>query len=228
MLAIATLAFFFLREELSTAPVEKQFVPLIFNDQNSYLEISELKRDGIAQVVLNQVKSTKVKAGGIDGIYLTLDKQLVGLRSFLELIKANFTPNENPLLVSDHFLMGVFNQGEVSLEDSRDEPRPGFFILIKVRSAPDIFQDLRDWEGKMFSDLHKFFGRDISSATSYLLVKDFEDRIVDNKNARVLYDRDDKPVMMYVFADDNSVIITDSEEAVQEIGLRLASSRTSK
>ena len=58
--------------------------------------------------------------------------------------------------------------------------------------------------------------------------KDFEDGIVQNQNARILYDAEKKIVMMYIFADENSVIITGTESAAREIMLRLASSRVKK
>ena len=77
----------------------------------------------------------------------------------------------------------------------------------------------------MLSDLAPFLSVNISRETNYLFTKDFEDGIVNNKNARILYDKNKKAVLMYIFADDNSVIITDTENAAREIMLRLASSK---
>ncbi len=103
-----------------------------------------------------------------------------------------------------------------------------FFILIKMRSLADIFEILRNWEGKMFQDLHGFFGVDLTADTKYLLDANFTDGIIQNKNARVLYDKEGKIVMMYLVADDNSIIITRTEKSAQEIILRLASSKVEK
>jgi len=80
----------------------------------------------------------------------------------------------------------------------------------------------------MFYDLHGFFGIGITSETNYLLTKNFEDGIVENKNARILYDNEGKIILMYVFADDTSVVITDTQETVHEIMLRLASGQIKK
>jgi hypothetical protein len=76
----------------------------------------------------------------------------------------------------------------------------------------------------MFLDLHGFFGVDLLPETKYLLTKNFENGIIENKNARILYDTDKNIVMAYVFADDNSIVITNSENAVREIILRLGAS----
>jgi hypothetical protein len=193
--------------------VEKQFVPIIFSDKNTLIEVLDLKKDEIEIKVLNEVNVTTVKPGGIEGIYLTLNKASVGLRKFIELIKGNFVLGNNNF-VEDNFLMGV-----VKNENNN------FFILIKMRSVPDIFDALHAWEPKMFFDLHGFFGIPLSLDTKYLLTKEFQDGIVENKNARILYDTDGKIVLMYVFADDNSIVITNSENATHEIMLRLASSQ---
>jgi hypothetical protein len=80
----------------------------------------------------------------------------------------------------------------------------------------------------MFSDMRGFFGISLSADTKYLLTKNFEDGIVVNKNARILYDKDNNIVMMYIFADDNSVIITNSTNAAREVILRLAASQIKK
>src|ERR1035437_6836554 len=213
VLAVITLSFFILKNNVSnTVPVLKQFVPIIFNDQSTYIEVSALNRDEIIQTVLNEVNATKAQVGGVEGIYLTENKQMIGLRRFIALITSSFIPGDNTLFVNDNFLMGAVNND--------------FFILLKVRSTADVFNSLRLWEPKLLTDLHGFFGIDVSSGTSYLFKKEFQDGIVENKNARILYDSNGKIVMMYIFADDNSVIITGSQEAAHEIVLRLASGQT--
>ena len=214
VLSLAVLSFVFFKKNpnANTVPIEKQFVPLIFNDQSTYFEVSSLNKDEIIQTVLNEVNNTKAPNGGVEGIYLTENKQIVGLRQFLSLVKSNFVPSDNPLFVSDNFLLGAVNGDTKS-----------FFILLKVRSAADIFDSLRIWENNLLSDLHGFLGINISSDTNYLFTKSFADGIVENKNARILYDQNGQIVLMYIFADDNSVVITDSLSVAQEIMLRLAS-----
>ena len=220
MLALAIFSFFFFRKNANIVSVEKQFTPIIFNDQSAYLEVSGLNKDEIGQTVLNEINTSKVKNGGLEGIYPTVNQQIVGLREFISLIKSNFTPSNDLSLVSDNFLMGV-----VKNPDTQTNTGTGFFILLKVRSIADIFDSMRLWENNLLTDLHGFLGVNISSDTNYLFTKNFIDGIVENKNARVLYDNSGNIVLMYIFADDNSVIITDSSNAAHEILLRLASSQ---
>lgn len=221
LLGLTTLFYFMLTKGDSIIFPEKQFTPIIFTDKSSFIEVKDFTKSEIAQTVFNIIGATQVKKGGIEGIYLTEDKKILGLRRFIALIKGNFFPGaesgNNALFVSDNFLMGVVNT------DTKD-----FFILLKARSLPDIFDSLRAWENKMFFDLHDFFEVNVAPETKYLLTKDFEDGIIENKNTRILYNSDNEIVMMYILADDNSVIITNTEDAAREIMLRLASSRVKK
>jgi hypothetical protein len=225
-MSVATLIYLFLNHKsISTVEVAKQFTPLIFQDKSSFFEVKGFKKDQITETVRGAVNKTEVKIGGVEGMYLTSDKVVVGWREFVKLIKSTFERKPDISgkvdFVNDNFLLGVVN-GE-----SKD-----FFILLKVRSVIDVFESMRAWEGKMFTDLHGFFGMEISSNTSGLLGKSFEDGIVENKNARILYTTDaegkNQIVMMYVFADDNSVIITNTISAAHEVMLRLNSSQVEK
>ena len=225
MLALAIFSFFFFKKNTNTVSIEKQFTPIIFNDQSAYLEVSGLSKDEITQTVLNEINTSKVKVGGLEGIYLTVNQQIIGLREFISLIKSHFTPSNNSSLVSDNFLMGVVKNPVLPVGDS-SEAGNGFFILLKVRSVADIFDSMRLWENNSLTDFHGFLGVNISSDTNYLFTKNFTDGIVENKNARVLYDNSGNIVLMYIFADDNSIIITDSESATEEIMLRPNSSQT--
>ena len=218
--ALIIFSIFFFKEDINTVPVEKQFVPIIFNEKSTFLEISGFSKDEILQSVFNQVNSTQVKDGGIEGVYLAKNKKIVGLREFISLINGNFVAGDNYILVQDDFLMGAVKVKTDSIVESPQS----FFMLLKVHSISGVFSSMRAWEEKMLFNLHVFLGINISSATNYLYTKNFEDGIVENKNARILYDKDRKIILLYVFADDNSVIVTDSQNAVHEILLRLASS----
>jgi len=220
-LILATVTFIFVQKNTKPVVVQKQFTPLVFNDSMTSLEVSGLKKDEIIQNIFNEISKTKVKAGGVEGIYLTENKQTIGLRRFIALIESHFTPNSNTLFVSDNFLLGVANN------KAKDGPSlgTGFFVLFKVRSATDIFDNLRVWEPNMFNDLHGLLGVKIEGNNNYLLTKGFQDGIIENKNARILYDKAGNIVLMYLFAGDNSVLVTDSQSAAHEIILRLASSQ---
>lgn len=102
------------------------------------------------------------------------------------------------------------------------------FILLNTGEGKDIFAQMRNWENKMFSDLHDIFGIPLSLNTGYLLTKNFEDGIVQNKNARILRDGSGGIVMMYVYIDNDTLVITNTEEGAKEIIFRVNSSKVKK
>jgi len=236
--ALVTLMFFLPSGEATTVPADRQFTPLIFNDRVTLVEVGGIKKDKIPEKVLSELGKLTIKNGGVGGAYLTVNKSPVGLRKFIEIIEGNFVPGATSV-VSDNFLMGVIknDKKEPQVALSPNLADRDFFILLKIHSLADVFGPIHAWENKMFQDLHGFFGIPLSPETKYLLTKDFADGIVENKNARILYDNVplaegetefDHIVMMYIMVDDESIIITSSEHATEEIIARLASGRIKK
>jgi hypothetical protein len=224
ILALGALIFIaFFKENPSIVSVDKQFSSMVFTDQTDFKTIDGLNGEKTINAVLKQANSTNVKIGGIDGIYLAENNKVVGLKRFNELIGGNLNSSQLKLF-SDNFLIGAFNSGLSSISPNIKD----LFFLLKGNSFTDIFPVMRNWESKMLYDLHGFFNINITSDTNYLFTKDFEDGIIANKNARVLKDNNGKIVLMYVFTNDYYVIITNSEEATQEVALRLSSSQIKK
>jgi len=230
-LALAVLFFLaFFNKSINVISVAPQTTSIIFTDQTDFKPIDGFNKDQIIKTILNQVKNTKIKTGGVEGIYLTENKKVVGFKRFITLIKSNLVLDQDNF-ISDNFLLGALNTGLKSTSPTAGPARPvggDFFILLKVRSFTDVFPMILSWENKMLYDLSGFFGVNISSLTNYLFTKDFQDDIVENKNARVLKNNDGKIVLMYVFINDSSIIITNSEVATHEVILRLASSQIKK
>ena len=206
-----------IKNQSSTTAVAPQFTPLVFTDKAEYKEIAGLSKSQITQTILNEINSTGVKNGGVEGVYLTENKKIIGLRRLGVLLGMNL-PADQMTFVNDNYLLGIFNEGT----------QKDLFILLKTRSFLDVFPTMKTWESKMFSDLDGLFGITINADTSYLLTKNFEDGIVGNKNARILKDKNGKTILEYVFANDTSVIITDSDQTAQEVMLRLASGQIKK
>lgn len=102
------------------------------------------------------------------------------------------------------------------------------FILLNIGEGKDVFSQMKIWENKMFSDLHDILGIPLSLDTGYLLTKNFEDSIIQNKNARILRDGSGRIVLMYVYIDNNTLVITNTEESAKEIIFRVNSSKVKK
>lgn len=194
--------------------ITPQFTPVIFNDETSFIEAGEEKKDIVGQVDW-EAKISEVPEGGVKGIYLMEQGQLLGLSRLASLLETSVTIDNS--IFSDNFLLGTVKNDQ-----------PELFLLVKVYSFTDAFNFMRDWEKKMFYDLRELFDVELTSSNNYLLTKDFEDGIVGNKNARILRDNLGNIALMYVFADDNFIVISKSEDAVGEVVARLAGGSVKK
>lgn len=214
------IAYYFITLEPSTVDVKAPIASLIFTDTTRYLEIDGLDKEKIAERLITAIDNSSVGEERIEGIYLAENKKTVGLSDFISRIGVGLIlPKEG--FIKDHFLLGITNKklGE------EEQASKHLFFLIKISEFRDAFSVMRDWENKIFQDLHPFFGIELDASVAYLLTKDWADGIIQNKNARILYDEEGEVVMMYVYADNTSIVITDSESAVHEVILRLTSSR---
>jgi len=207
-------------DDISVTP---QAGPNIFLDKTEFKTIDGFAKNQITEVVSNQSENTRVKAGGVEGIYLTENKKVVGFKRFMDLLEGELTRGEAES-IGDNFLLGVVNKDMRFVSSVSGH----FFILFKVKSFSDVFNVMKNWETDMLRDLHGFFGVDVSPATDYLFVKSFEDGTVENKNARILRDNNGNIVLMYVFINNTSVMVTNSEQATNEIILRITSSQIRK
>ncbi|MFN4181152.1 MAG: hypothetical protein ACK4FA_00440 [Candidatus Paceibacteria bacterium] len=188
---------------------ESQIRPVIFVDRTQFVPVDNQNGEKAVGTLRSAVALSSVKQGGIEAYYLTRSKKVLGMDSFAEITfgsapKAIFDLTENLLV------------GSVRL--SKNEP----FVLLKVRSFQDIFPEMSIWEEKLFYDVHDIFGMPLGKENNYLLNKKFEDGFVQNKNARILYRDNGTPALMYIYADDTSVIITSSEQAAREVMRRLS------
>lgn len=226
IVSLFTLNSFFSKQTALVVEIPEQFTPLIFTDKSSLVEIKDFSKEKIVETILKELDDITLKNGGVGGIYLTVDKKMIGLREFISSIKGNFVPGSLDF-VSDKFLFGF-------VKTDKNNP----FILIKVRSLPEVFEAMRAWETKMFTDIYTIFNTETINP-EYFSTKTFKDGIVENKNARILYDDtnpennsnnslDKKIILMYIFADDKSVVITNTKDSAREVLRRLAGSQTEK
>ncbi|MFM7088800.1 MAG: hypothetical protein ACKOW9_04720 [Candidatus Paceibacterota bacterium] len=194
---------------------ESQVRSLIFVDRTQFLPIDNQNTEKSISTLRSAMALSTVKQGGIEAYYLTRAKKVLGLDTFAA-ITLGSAPKDI-LDLTDNFLIG-------SARLSKNEP----FILLRVRSFQDVFPEMILWEDKLFYDVHDLFGMPLGKENNYLLNKKFEDGFVQNKNARILYRDNGIPALMYIYADDTSVIITSSEQAASEVMRRLSTGNIRK
>ena len=99
----------------------------------------------------------------------------------------------------------------------------GLFLIIQVDSYENALSGMLAWERKLLDDFYPTFGIDISGANQALFEKKFEDIVFKNRDGRVLKNSVGETVLMYLFINDKTVIITRSTKVLEEILARLDS-----
>jgi hypothetical protein len=105
------------------------------------------------------------------------------------------------------------------------------FLIFKTEFYENAFAGMLDWEKSMSRDLVPLFGtavldegRPVNAPTDSFFV----DRIIENKDTRVLIDLSGEIRLMYSFIDTETLVITTGRDAFLEILTRANATRTTR
>lgn len=217
ILAILSLyIFFYLENKKQSVFVATQYKPLIYTDGYKLLSIQNLSKEKIIDSLYQEIQNTETKTGEIEVYYLTENNTPISFEKFIKIFEMNIGL-ETISEFNSSFLLGVFSNEEKN-----------FFILLKPNTVNSVFNGMKIWENKMLFDLGSLFKLEINKDTNYLLTKNFVDGIIQNKNARILYDNDGQIILAYIYLDDNTILITKDEFTAREILVRLHGSNLKK
>ncbi|MEI8061856.1 MAG: hypothetical protein WCG97_00975 [bacterium] len=141
--------------------------------------------------------------------------------------------------LGDDYIFGVYGD---ALKDT--------FLILNVKSYDSAFAGMLSWESYMNDDIGDLIARDTStlpvaptlatstkskkSATTSLVRTDitdqkvFTDRIIFNKDSRILYEPNGQSRMLYSFIDPKTLVIVSSEAGLREIISRLTTGKITR
>lgn len=102
------------------------------------------------------------------------------------------------------------------------------FLIFKSLEDEYALPGLATWESTLYQDVYQIFGVTPDDQTRTLLEKPLEDTIISNKNARVLLDKDEQPVLVTMFLNDGYVLIARDIPTILEITNRLYAKKVEK
>ena len=91
-----------------------------------------------------------------------------------------------------------------SVTTSANEP----YLILRTNDFDTLFSSFLMWEQSMKSDLSPLFGELPSSHKAFI------DSVWDNRSTRILKGAEGQTTLLYSFVDQNTVVITQSEEAL--------------
>ena len=185
-------------ESAEEIKIEDILTPKQFSD--SILVLKEMDRnDG----VLNIIFTTPTETGS----------RLITTEELLEKIDTD-TSGYFVRALTDNYMFGLYTEKGVS----------EFFMVLKTTSRETSLAGMLEWENKMFDNFYGILGITPNTENNYLFSEKFSDIVIENRDARVLYNKEGEPVLVYVFIDAGSILIAESFETVNEVIDRLDAS----
>ena len=99
------------------------------------------------------------------------------------------------------------------------------FIILKSYAFDTFFAGMLEWESSINSDLRPVFGdvvtESLNAHTGKVGPAHFDDALEQNRNIRILYDRDGNERILYAFVSRDTVVITSTGEALSTLLSRM-------
>lgn len=184
--------------------------PLIFTETNQGLEVTSTQNGATDPTLQNELKQAIVASDLNDkaakNIYLYQQGHLLTFAEFRQVIGLQI-PAELARYLGSEFMLGVYKGGGKSYP----------FLLVKARSFELVWRGLLSWEKTMANDLVPLFGKPNLGGLLPTSLPAFTDKLINNKDARVLTNDRDETVVFYAFLDNQTVAIAQSEEVFLEL-----------
>jgi hypothetical protein len=188
---------------------------IISAEASTSLEVSNLPEGKIIELSKTAVQNVSGADGQVVNIYFTDStsgtKQVISSAAFLLGIKSEI-PGALLRSLNNAFMLGIFSK------DSSHHP----FIILRTNDYGIAFANMFEWEKELFSDF--YLPLNLSGDEENFTNK-FTDLLVENKDTRVLKKDDGTISLMYGFADEKTIIISDGIETFKEVLRRLQSTR---
>ncbi|HUC88850.1 MAG TPA: hypothetical protein VMR49_02360 [Candidatus Paceibacterota bacterium] len=219
--SIAGLYFIFQKKNADNAVQQAIIKPnaLISYDDQSYIDVTNVSSGANLVNLIKSEAAKPEKQGAIKSLFLTANANgstaLIKLRDFLSLMGVTASSSLIDSF-SDRYMIGTYTPAD----------KPHLFLLFEIKDYNQAYAGMLAWERSLLSDMFLLFQIDISGSNSGLLNASWKDIIINNKDARVLYDQNNNPLLYYIFIDKNNFVIADSQDTIKEIISRLLTQNT--
>lgn len=217
--------FVFKEKEKNNAPipkVESTIKSFISYDYNTMLDVTDTVSVFEISRLLKIEMDKNIAPGTVNNIvfYKKQDTgdHFLNFKEFLSLVDTNL-PEKLLRSLNDDYTLGTYRPKTESKTLPGKFERPHLFILFSSNDYSLSYSGMLDYERTMLSDMYTVF--DLKIGDKNLFEKQFEDVIIDNKDARVLYDENENPLLYYMFVDRDKFIITDNVDTLKEVIVRL-------
>ena len=197
----------------NSTPVENKIPSAIRADAHVPINITNETPSSLRTKIADILIKTGATNGTITDFYFTKDTDpntLVGSADFLNMLGSTM-PNSLLRSLGQKFMIGTYQISNTSVP----------FIVLTTDSFQSTFAGMLLWEKTMIDDLYQILNIPIQNENQILFTNPFNDGTIKNKDARILRDAGGRPALMYLFLDNNTILITSSSASIDEISTRL-------
>lgn len=197
--------------------VTKNIEALISYDDQSYIDLTTVTSLNDALGSIDTEVKRVGKLGGIRSLFFTHrvgeQSEIAPVEDVLALIGAS-APSSFVRSVSGPYMVGTYQP-----INPREEAH--LFLLFQSKDFNQSYAGMLAWEKTLLGDVFGLFHIDVSGNRKELFERPWKDIIIENRNARILYDRQGNEVLYYIFINKDNIIVTESQETIREVSARL-------
>jgi len=198
---------------------------LVYVDESNELAIAGLDHKTLIDLMTSLRDKSGLALGLVREIYFTLptsdgNKRLATIGEIMPRLAPN-APPELTRALDAGYLVGVH---------VFDQNQP--FIMMKTSAYEQAYSSMLQWEPSMLSDLLPFMDRRLgpklqrdirpTSTPARVINSSFVDAIVQNHDARVLYDDAGDIILLYSFIERDTIVITTNDQTLFEVISRVS------
>jgi hypothetical protein len=216
----SALIFLITKNDSANQPVKQEFKDpeaFVSYEDISYLDISRSVSSFDLITLIKSETAQSLQTNAIKNIILYIkddngQANFVGSRNFVSLAGFNM-PDALIRSLNEDFMIGVYKNPESNTSHT--------FLMFSSKDYSISYLAMLNWEKSLFEDMFNLFSINISSETKNILENRWQDILVENKDARFVLGREEKPVLLYSFLNKNYFVITDDASVLKEINTRL-------
>ncbi|HEY4511519.1 MAG TPA: hypothetical protein VJH55_01630 [Candidatus Paceibacterota bacterium] len=214
----------------TVAPATREFAveSLVVPDTQKEFPVSAANAGTIGQAILDTKTGMNKTLHAVTELYFTQTqnsvKSLIESSIFVNLLSPNI-PSPFVRSLSPRFMFGFH-------EFNGTHP----FLILKTTFYQSAFAGMLKWEETVADDLNTLFirpslianteaGKPSTTADFLRRSKPFVDVVIKNKDVRMLTDEYEHPILLYTFADKDTIILTTNEFTLKEILDRMTNRR---
>jgi hypothetical protein len=188
---------------------------IVTSESSTNVVISNENRDAIMQAITGKINSS-IPFGTVEKVMLVHDDATntpLGSDEIASLVGPEM-PNILLLSIADNPYFGIYSSS------GGNQP----FIVFKISSYEDAYSGMNAWESNMIRDVQPIFlSKSDQLAGPYFTVTTsgesytFRDALFQNKDIRIIQNKQGKIIFLYSFVDPTTLVITTNENTLKEI-----------